>query len=282
MDAAATTATTTVDLDRHVEPVLDRVGRIALVTQGVLYLLIGFLALELAAGHNAAKPSQRGALETVAHQPMGRVLLAVLLVGLLAHAGWRLALAARGEPGPDEDSQGVAKRVANVGRAAIYLGFAWVALKLLLLQPAGDGDTQRRSTARILAWPGGTWVLLAVGLAVAGAGLWNLSKIVKPRFMDHLDRSRMDEGRTRLVETLGRIGYGGRGMAYLLVSSFLVAAARQHDAGESRGLDDSMHALKQTSYGDWALVALAVALFVFGVYRIFDARYRKESETTYG
>lgn len=282
---------TAIDLPRGVsDDTLHRVGRVALVTQGALYFVIGLLTLQVAAGDFSAKPSQRGAIETIARQPFGRALLVVLLVGLVAHALWRLALAIRGEADSGagastndakDDAKETVKRLANVGRAAIYVGFALVAWRIIVHHSSGGDDTTRRSTARVLTWPGGSWLLMLVGLALLGAGLWNMSKVITAKFMEHLDLSGVDERRRQLVDVLGRVGYFCRGVVYCLVAWFLIMAARQHDAGESRGLDDSLRELKLHRYGTYVLVVLAVGMVGFGLYRMLDARYRKQEEMTY-
>ena len=78
---------------------VERAGRAAIATQGVLYVVVGLLAAKVAGGDRDADPSQRGALRTVAQQPYGKVLLVVLAVGLAAYAGWRAVLAVRGDLG---------------------------------------------------------------------------------------------------------------------------------------------------------------------------------------
>ena len=120
---------------------VETVGRVALATQGLLYVIMGVLALQVAAGDHGAEPSQRGALEAVVRQPFGKALLVVVLVGLVAHALWRIVLAIRGEPGPDDDAGSLAKRLGNVGRAAIYIGFIVAGVKLL--SDAGSSSSGR-------------------------------------------------------------------------------------------------------------------------------------------
>ncbi len=264
------------------DDVMVKVGRVALATQGVLYLIIGALVLDLARGDRGEEASQRGALEAAARQPFGRWLLVVLLVGLVAHAGWRIALAIRGEPGSDDDGSSVVKRLANVGRAAIYVGLAVAALQILLRSGGGSGgDTEKESTATVLDWPGGRWIVIAVGLGVIGAGLWNISKVVTAKFLENLDLAQLDQGRRRAVEITGRIGYPARGVAFALVGWFLVKAGLEHDPNESRGLDQSLQELVDASHGPLVLALLALGLALFGAYRLCDARYRKASEITH-
>jgi hypothetical protein len=269
--------------DRQVE----RMGRVALAAQGVLYVVLGLIAVQVAQGDTGAEASQRGAIETIARQSYGRILLAVLVVGLGAHALWRLTLAIRGEASDDEDSQSVAKRVANLGRSAIYVGFTVAAVRILLHSGAsagggggGGGKTEQESTAAVLSWPGGTWIVVGVGLVVIGVGVWNARTGITRSFTDNLDLSSLDEKQRTVVEVLGSAGYLARACAFALVGWFLVTAGRQHDAGETRGLDGSLRELATTGYGPVLLFLLAVGLVLFGAYRVLDGVLRRPSEIT--
>lgn len=258
-----------------------RIGRLAIATQGVLYGAVGLLAVQVARGDKGAKASQKGAIESVVHQPYGRILLLVLLVGLVAHAIWRLVLAFRGEPGNDEDGKSLAKRAANFGRAAIYVSFSVLAVKILTQKQSSGGNKQKESTAEVLSWPGGRWIVIAAGLAVIAAGLWNAKKGITRSFLDNLDLGSLDQSRRRGVEVLGSVGYIARAVAFALVGWFLLTAGRQGDAKETRGLDESLRELAETSHGPILLLILAVGMVLFGAYRVLDAILRRPSEISH-
>ncbi|MEO6628911.1 MAG: DUF1206 domain-containing protein [Aquihabitans sp.] len=268
-------------IEHQTTPMVERLGRVALSTQGILYVVIGLLAMQVAYGDSSAKPSQRGAIESVARQPFGVVLLVLLIIGMAAYACWRLALAARGEPGEGDDGKSVVKRIANVGRAAVYGGLILAAVRILMDASEGGGDTQRKSTARVLDWPMGETLVVLVGLAVIGAGVWNMSKMVTAKFLEHLDLAELDERQSKAVELIGRAGYFARGVAFALVGWFLVAAGLHHNANESRGLDASLRELTRTSKGPVLLLVLAIGMMLFGVFRIIDGQFRKLSEIAY-
>lgn len=271
-----------------------RIGRVAIGTQGVLYGVVGLLAAQVAAGDRGTDASQRGALESVGRQPFGRALLVVSILGLAAHATWRLVLAVRGEPGDDEDSKSVAKRAANAGRVLLYVALTVVAVGLLTAseRSSGSGEqvgsgggsggsSEQELTARILAWPGGPWIVAGVGLAVIAAGVWNAKRGVTRSFIEALDLSSLDEPKRRIVESLGTAGYLARAVVFALVGWFLVTAGRQSDAQETRGLDAALHELADTSHGPVLLLVLAAGMVLFGIYRIADAALRRPSEITH-
>lgn len=273
-----------------VEQGIERMGRVAIATQGVLYVVVGLLASRVAAGDRSAQPSQRGALATVAHQPFGRGLLVVLALGLAAYAIWRAVLAVRGAPG-DDDSKSVARRAANAGRAVLYLSLTAAALRLLTRpepggagsggqSSGGSGDKAEQSTSTVLSWPAGPLLVILAGLAVIGTGVWNGHRAITRSFVDSLDLSRFDARHRRAVEWAGSIGYLARGLSFGLVGWFLVDAGLQHDPSETRGLDEALKELANTSYGPFLLSLLAIGLVVFGMFRVLDASVRRPNELT--
>lgn len=276
------TATTVSRASR--DEAVERLGRVAIATQGVLYAVVGLLAVQVSHGDSDAKPSQRGAIESVARQPFGRVLLVLLVAGLVAHAAWRTVLAVRGDGG-EEDGKSAAKRVANAARAVLYASFTVVAVRILMSSggsggSGGGGASEKKSTATVLSWPGGTWLVAAAGLAVVAAGLWNAKRAVTRSFLESLDLSSLDEGPRRTVEILGIAGYLARFVAFSLVGWFLLTAGRQNDAGETRGLDQALRELAQKSHGPLLLFVLAIGMVLFGAYRVLDGILRRRSEIT--
>jgi hypothetical protein len=260
-------------------------GRIALVTQGVLYVVVALLAFDVARGDRDAEASQTGALESIARQPFGKVALSVVIVGLVAHAAWRLYLAWAGEPGGDEDAGSLAKRAANVGRAVVYLSFVAVGVRLLTKDGASGGgsggDRTKESTSTVLDWPGGPWLVVGAGLIVIGVALWNVRKAVTRSFADDLDLTRIEVARKPAVCRIGTVGYLGRAAAFGLIGWFLVDAGRQHDPSESRGLDDALRELTTAPYGPVLLLLVALGLLAFGAFRILDGLLRRDDALTH-
>jgi hypothetical protein len=208
------------------------------------------------------------------------VLVLVLAVGLVSYAAWRAVLAIRGDTG-DEDGASLAKRAGNAGRAMIYASLTLAAVRLLREQPEEGGDGAERSTSTVLSLPAGRAIVVLAGLAVIGAGGWNIWRAVHRSFLDSLDTSRLDEQRRRTVELLGTAGFAARGVAFALVGWFLVTAGLQHDASEVRGLDGALQELVRQTHGPPLLALLALGLVLFGAFRVVDAVIRKPQEITH-
>ena len=257
-------------------------ARIGLVAKGVSYGIVGVLAVQLALGGGGKATSRQGALATLAEEPLGRVLLAVLAAGFAAYAIWRFvqAFAEREDEG---DAKGEAKkwgkRAGYVGRGAIYAGLTFTTLKLLAGSGAGESQNQqaKQNTATVLDWPAGRWIVGLAGLAVAGAGAWNVYRGLARKFEKKWRIGSMSDVERRWGARAGILGHLARGVVFGLIGVFLTKAAIEYDPREAIGLDGALHKLAGTSYGPWLLGLTAVGLICYGLYCLADARYRDVS-----
>ena len=69
---------------------LDRGIRLGLVAYGVVHLLTGWLGLQLAFGDRTERPSSAGAMQELARQPFGEVVVLAIVGGLFVLVVWRL------------------------------------------------------------------------------------------------------------------------------------------------------------------------------------------------
>ncbi|MCW2656895.1 MAG: hypothetical protein JWR06_1088, partial [Jatrophihabitans sp.] len=72
------------------------VARFGLSARAFVYLVVGVLVIALAFGHKRSETDQRGAMQTIAAQSGGAVLILLVALGLAAYAVWRFAEAAFG------------------------------------------------------------------------------------------------------------------------------------------------------------------------------------------
>src|SRR4051794_1581926 len=76
-------------------------ARAGLAAPGVIYILVGSLAVQIALGKGGKQADRQGALQTVAQTPGGTVLLWLLAVGLGGMALWRFSEAVYGQARAD-------------------------------------------------------------------------------------------------------------------------------------------------------------------------------------
>lgn len=258
-------------------------GRAGFVARGVIYFLVGVLALRIAfsgtgdSGGGGKTADRGGALAEIAQKPFGSVLLWVLGVALAGMALWRLSEAVFGAAGPD--GQKATKRLASAGRAVFY-GFVSYSVLMFAAgdRGSGSGSSDERSqdvTARALDLPGGRWLVGAAGVAVAGAGLWIAGRAALRKFHKHLRVGEMSRTERRAVDITGVFGGVSRGLVFAVAGGFAVAAAVKARSGEAKGMDDTLRSLTATPAGPWLLALIAVGLAAFGLFSLANARWRR-------
>lgn len=253
-------------------------ARAGFVARGVIYLLVGALALRIAFSDSGGQQADRGgAVAEIAGQPFGGVLLWALGVALAGMALWRLSEALFGQAGPDGDKPG--KRAMAAGR---FLFYGFVSYSVLSYavgdQGSGSGSSDRQTddvTAKALQWTGGQWIVGIAGAAVVGAGLWIAFRAVTRTYHKHLKMSGMTKRVRRAVDFTGVFGGGVRGIVFATAGGFAVAAAVRHEPGRAKGMDDTLRSFTDTPAGPWLLVLVAFGLAAFGVFSWANARWRK-------
>ncbi|HEV7934417.1 MAG TPA: DUF1206 domain-containing protein [Actinomadura sp.] len=255
----------------HAMQFLARAGLTAL---GVIYILVGSLAVEVAFGDTDKNADRQGALRAVGETPGGTIILWLLVLGFFGLALWRFAEAALGATGPD--GQKATKRLSSLGAAVVYTGAFISIASFVLGQGGASGDKQSKNfTAEAMSAPGGRWLVLAVGLGLIGYGVACVVNAVRRTFLKRLKRGEMTPAGRKVVEKLGIIGCSARGVVFGSAGVFLADAAIRFDPDRAKGLDGTLREFAKTPAGPWLLVVIALGLVTYAVYCFCEARWRR-------
>jgi hypothetical protein len=248
-------------------------ARAGFVSRGVIYGIIGILAIKLALGAGGKTTNQQGALKTIAQQPFGEVLLILVAIGLAGYALWRLIHALLGH-GP-EDSDTTFDRVAALGSGIVYGGLCAIAVEILLGSGGNSSGSSHKTTAGVLGWPAGTWLVGIAGAVLIGIGLYQGYRGVSKDFLEDSKTEEMSSRVRRAIKWLGTFGHLARMVVFGLVGVFLIKAAIDFNPKKAVGLDGALAKLAHASYGPFLLGLVAAGLVAFGLYSLTDARYRR-------
>ncbi len=246
-------------------------GRIGIASRGVIYLILAYLALDIARhGSAPAQANSTGALEEVGSRSGGSALLVLLAVGLGSYAIWRLLNAAltRGNS---------LKRLGSLAISIIYFGLLVRTLELAAGASTSGGASANPEplVVKVLGWPLGKEIVGVggAGLVVAGLGLglWG----VLHRYSKTLAFEQLDRGWRRTIRTVGSLGDLARGFLLALVGSYLIRTAASGDPSQAKGVDQALKALVHHSYGAILIGSVALGLLCFGIYSFFDAAFRR-------
>ncbi len=247
-------------------------ARVGLLARGIVYAIIGVIAIEVAFGTAAGPTNQQGALKIVAGQPLGSFLLALLAAGLAGYSAWRLTRAVVGHGREEDDS--VFDRLAGAASGLAYLGFFFVAIEILSSGGGAGGNTSHE-TAGVLGWTAGPLLVSLAGAVLVGVGAYQGYKGLAEKFVATSRTAEMSMGVRRGYTAIGVIGHLARGVVFVLIGYGLIRAAVDYEPSKASGLDGALRALAQASYGPVLLGVVAAGLIAFAVYSMLDARYRK-------
>jgi hypothetical protein len=254
-------------------PQLEWLARAGLTARGLVYVIIGVLAVKLALGDGGKATNQQGALQTIAKQPFGKVLLVLVAIGLAGYAIWRLLRAAIGH-GP-EGRDDAKDRVSGLVSGIAYTALCATAVKIVAGSGGGNGGHPDKAAGGVLDWPAGTWLVAIAGLIVVGVGLDQGRKGIKRDFLEDSKTEEMSHRVRKAFTALGVFGHLARMVVFALIGWFLIKAALDYDPDKAVGLDGALAKLSQASFGPLALGLVAAGLIGFGAYSIADARYRR-------
>ena len=248
-------------------------ARLGLTARAVVYLLIGWLAVQIALGHHSQEANQRGAIAEIAQQKFGMALLWLLGVGLAAYALWRLHGAAFGTAA---EGRRAGARLRSLVRGSVYAAFAVMTFSFIAGTSRQSQSRQQETvTARVMRHDGGRWLVGLVGLVVVAVGLALIVEGVRKKFTKQLRMNELTGRKRKVVVRAGLIGNVARGIVFALAGVLVIDAAVTYDPGKSTGLDGSLRTLADRSYGPWVLGILAAGLIVFGLYGLAEARWAK-------
>ena len=250
---------------------VDHAVRAGLLAYGVVHLLVGWLALQLALGDREGAVSSKGALHQLAEQPLGLVLIWLVAIGMVLLVLWRLLELLVGHR--DEDGADLwRKRAADVLKMGIYGAIALSAFSVAFGDKGGESKTDTFS-ARLMSLPFGVFLVGAVGLGIIGYGLAQLWRGLSEKHAKHLasEGRSGDAGSAYLL--VGKVGYVAKGIAIGLVGGLFGYAALTHDPKRSGGLDAALQKVLQQPFGPVLLGAIGVGLICYGLFCFARARH---------
>lgn len=247
------------------------VGRIGIASRGVIYLLLGYLAFDIALHGSAPnQTSSTGALQALEARPGGTFLLVVLAIGLGCYAAWRVFDVVTG-------TNGAMSRVSSLVVGLIYALLCFRAVKLVADHSAGGGGSSNPEpwVAKVMSWSGGTVAIELAGAVIVAAGVGLAVWGIFHHYDKKLALERVSRPWQIVIKTLGGFGDLARGAVVALFGVYLIAAGVTSNPTHAKSVDQTLRALVHHPFGALAIGAIAVGLVSFGIFSFFDARFRR-------
>jgi uncharacterized membrane protein YidH (DUF202 family) len=257
------------------KPLVHRLARTGLVSKGFVYLMLGALAFMAAVewgGQSNSTASRSGVFRTVKEWPAGQWLLIILATGLICYSAWRFIEAFS----PHGKAEGKwSKKARYFLSGLIYLSVAFTAFTLAFGNGSDSGSGNQQLASRLLSQPLGEWLTGAAALILAGVGLYQLWYGFSEKYCKHVQGLNLQEAKSKIMLSSGKIGYMARGLVWLILSYLLFKAALHHNASEAGDTAQAFQFVESIKYGSVLLAAVGVGFVAYGVFNFIRAKYEQ-------
>jgi hypothetical protein len=250
--------------------------RIGFITRGLIYAVIGLLALELAIGAGGATTNPTSAIALIGRQSYGKIFLAVIAVGLAGYAIWGLVRATLDPLGRGSDTKGLIDRAGFLFSGISYAALLIPTVQTLLNMPSGS--TPASSTgmpATLMTGPWSKWLVIAFGVFWMVMGAGQIVVAYTTHFMRDLKKGNMSAQEFKTATWLGKLGYAARGIVFVLIGLIILQNVFAVGVKEAPGFDGALAALAHAPYGGILLGAVAIGLILFGFFSAMCAKWTK-------
>jgi hypothetical protein len=255
-------------------PQLELLERLGYVVRGVLYAVMGFLALRIALATPGGKATDlSGSLVWLIGNPQGKAVLIVTIIGLLAYAIWGFVRAIYDPLHRGRDAKGIMARVGFVTSALSYLAIAIFAMTILAGQGASSHDSTQKTVATLLANPGGGLITELIGVIAIVIGIGQFIEAYRATFAQDLKAAEMTQSEKEMAIGLGRFGMAARGVTFLVIGWFLIQAGMHHAPSQAQGFGGAFLFLLAQPYGRWLLGVVALGFIALGIHSFACARW---------
>ena len=251
--------------------ILVRVGDGA---RGYLFFVLGLLALQMALGKITGTADYQGSIAATAGHPLGKFLLVIVLIGLVFYVLWVLACALLDLLHAGHDMKGLFKRGVLLVNAVIY-GLLIPTLLGYITGGGGPANSQSFNIGKlattIFLWPGGKWLVAAVGAILVVGGLVTFYSGVRHDFDKESSSYSLSTTQVKWVNRAGRFGTLAYGTVIVIIGALFIAAFTQADPMKATGIDGALLSLLKLPFGRLLLGLIAVGLVAYGIYLVMKA-----------
>lgn len=254
---------------------IEVIARFGYASKGVVYFIVGLLAMPVAFGIGDTAAGTSDALQIIVTQPFGKFLLTVVAVGLTSYAGWRFIQAFLD---PEHQSSNIKRLVPRLGYAISGISYASLAITAvkIIAGAGGDRSSWRQDwTALLLAQPFGQWLVGLAGAIVMGVGVAYACVAFTAKFRQRLQLTKMSDVHVKWAIGIGRFGVTARGVAFGVIGLLLIQSAVQSDPDEVQGLGGTLQTLAEERFGQGLLSVIALGLIAYAIHLLILARYRR-------
>jgi hypothetical protein len=255
------------------QPWVKRLTRLGFAARGLIYFLVGYLAIQVALGGRGEITDQKGALASIASSDVGRIVLIVVAIGLAGYSFWYVLRAVLNTEQLEQNLKGKLTRGGYFLTAVVYAFTAVSALRVLGGDRTSTDAQAEAASASILSFAWGPWLVGLVGLALIGLGVGQFLNAFRPNFGHQFKNYTLSTGQQVWILRLGRFGTAARAAVMSITGALVVWSALTLDPEKAGGYDSALLTLAQQPYGTLLLAFVAFGLIAFGLYSLLGAAW---------
>ena len=237
--------------------------RLGFAARGLVYLLIGYLALSASEGETGPE----GALNWLQDVPLGEPLLYLSAVGLLAYALYRFCSVLFDVDNHGNTGKGLVVRIGHGASAITHLLLAWTAFEFAQgTKQSASGGGAEEAAGTLLSYSLGSLALGIIGLGFVAAAAMQAKSAVTGNFM-----KRVAGDAPAAVKPLGHAGYAARAVVFAIIGWSLMRSAWFASTSQVKTLGEAVSSLADNGT---IYTLVAAGLLMFGVFSLVTARYR--------
>ncbi|WP_378185357.1 DUF1206 domain-containing protein [Aquimarina sp. W85] len=253
---------------------IKKIAKIGFGAKGLVYLLTGLLTLLAAFNVGGQKAGKLQVIEFLEQQAFGKIILAILGIGLLCYAFWRFIQSIQNPEGIDSDLKGSMKRIGFFISGVIYAILGGISIWEIFNESSSSGSSKNS----LLSSEYGEYLLIIIGVLMGIKAAHQFIKAIKGDFLNQFNLSSISDIKKRkLIKNIGYAGLISRGIVISIVSYFFIKAGLDafNSTTSIKGTTDAFSFIQKNSSGPWLLGLVSAGLACYGIYMFCKIRYRK-------
>jgi len=244
-------------------------AKLGYAARGVVFLLVA--ALALFSGVTGGQPEAKSAISTLLQQPLGRVWVGLVGLGLLGFVAWRLAQSVADADGQGTSGKAVVIRAALFGSAVTYFGLAVFALGHAASSSGDNGGSGEQGLAEwVMSQPFGSYIAMSIGMGLIVGGIVTGAKGALRKFKKYVHFP----DRRGILTYICMYGLIARGVVFSVTGVLFAYAGFNVDPDQAGGIADALEWLRALPFGSALYLVVAIGLAAFGIYNLIAAKYR--------
>lgn len=246
-------------------------ARTGYAARGLVYIVIGWLALLSTIGSGGETTDSKGALETLMGSGPGTAIAVILIIGLLSYAVWRFIQA-----GLDPDEHGLSAKGAAIRAGLAISGLTYLGLTAYTFSlwrgSASDSEGAGGFSQWITGFVGGQVAAFALAAILAGVAIAHFIKAWKRGYEKYLD---LDGDTKRKMAPIAMAGLIARGAIFMVLAILFFYRGTIAGGSDQLGTEDALNFIRDLPGGSILLILTAAGLIAFALYSFAEARWRR-------